>query len=274
MPVGKNIRAMQPVSAETLRTAVVAFLQTGNEGDLRILLFLGADVNKGVDGKISLWVAAEAGATRAVQLLLIMPHKKRHRETLLMTAALNGYRDVVELLLEKSKRSLEVKDWHGRTPFFGAALLSHLEVATLLLEWGAEVDAEDNSRRTPLWFAAHKGREALVDMLLEKGAHKEAADTEYERTPLIATASEGHTEVVRRLLKAGSRVNAVDSKGLRPLHHAVMQGNQALVSLLLEKGADVNAPVHGKTPLTMALESNDRKVRSLSSLLIAKGGTA
>jgi Ankyrin repeats (3 copies) len=57
-------------------------------------------------------------------------------------------------------------------------------VAKLLLEKGAEVEYKSNNGRTPLWWAAEKGREAVVKLLLEKGADVQSKDRYYGHTPL------------------------------------------------------------------------------------------
>jgi ankyrin repeat protein len=43
-------------------------------------------------------------------------------------------------------------------------------VVELLLEKGADMESEDGSGQTPLWWAAKYGHEAVVRLLLEKGA--------------------------------------------------------------------------------------------------------
>ena len=61
----------------------------------------------------------------------------------------------------------------------------------LLLEKGAELESRDTRYgRTPLSWAAVKGREAVVKLLLEKGAELESRDTG-GRTPLWWAAVKG-----------------------------------------------------------------------------------
>jgi ankyrin repeat protein len=80
-------------------------------------------------------------------------------------------------------------------------------VVKLLLEKGAELESKDNNGRTPLSYAAGKGREAVVKLLLEKGAELESMD-KYCRLPLSYAAEQGHKAVVNLLLatnRVGSR---------------------------------------------------------------------
>lgn len=64
-------------------------------------------------------------------------------------------------------------------------------------------------------------------------------------------------------------VNARNESGFTPLIHAAQNGNEEMVALLLEHGADVHAKTEtGKTALDMAIEYEHRGVREL---LVARG---
>lgn len=101
------------------------------------------------------------------------------------------------------------------------------------------------SRRVPvLTAAASRGDAEIVSALLDKGADPEVLD-EYGSTALmraVAPWPDGRPALptVKALLAHGARVNAGagDSSALAS---AVYAGSLGVVSLLLQKGADVNA---------------------------------
>ena len=64
---------------------------------------------------------------------------------------------------------------------------------------------------------------------------------DWGRTALICAAEGGHEAVVRLLLEKGANVNAKEDNGETALHEAAWGGHEAVVQLLLEKGANVNA---------------------------------
>ena len=64
-------------------------------------------------------------------------------------AAINGHKDVAELLLA-NKAEVNAKDNNGVTPLHLAAFNGHKDVAELLLANKAEVNAKDNDGETPL----------------------------------------------------------------------------------------------------------------------------
>ena len=69
-------------------------------------------------------------------------------------------------------------------------------------------------------------------------------------SPLMMAALKGHTELASRMLKKGADVNKT---GWTPLHYAATSGQLALISLLLENHAYIDAESpNGTTPLMMA----------------------
>jgi hypothetical protein len=72
-------------------------------------------------------------------------------------------------------------------------------------------------------------------------------------TALHFAAKRGHEAVVQLLLDKGADIKAKDKPGQTALHFAVTGGHEAVVQLLLNKGADINAKDNnGKTVLHRA----------------------
>jgi ankyrin repeat protein len=94
---------------------------------------------------------------------------------------------------------------------------------------------------TPLHLAAFFGRPEAVAVLLDAGADVEAEATNSFLTrvrPLHSAAAGGHLECCRLLVAAGADVNAEQGGGGTPLAAARQNGDDALVALLVEAGAD------------------------------------
>jgi ankyrin repeat protein len=81
------------------------------------------------------------------------------------------------------------------------------------------------------------------------------------RTPLWWAAAQGHDAVVRLLLDRGAYTNAADKWGQTPLLLAVKKGHEAIVRLLLDQGAHTDAADEdGWTPLLWAAENGHKAV--------------
>ena len=87
-------------------------------------------------------------------------------------------------------------------------------------------------------------------------------------TPLHAAAQGGHAAVIMLLLDAGAKIEAADQAGCTPLHDAAFCGRPAAISALLAGGAAPHAvDVTGRTPLHLAALSGG--AAAVSALLAA-----
>jgi hypothetical protein len=83
--------------------------------------------------------------------------------------------------------------------------------------------------------------------------------------------SDGNLAIVKRLSTLTTDINKADRQDANtPLHSASGGGHDAVVTFLLEEGAEINAENYdGKTPLQMALDNSHHGTQKL---LVAKGG--
>lgn len=65
------------------------------------------------------------------------------------------------------------------TPLHVASFFGHSSVIEVLLQYGADMEANDGEGRTPLWWATYNGHEQAVRLLLQKGAAVEVRDREH-----------------------------------------------------------------------------------------------
>ncbi|KAI1323201.1 ankyrin repeat-containing domain protein [Xylariaceae sp. FL0255] len=119
-----------------------------------------------------------------------------------------------------------------------------------------------SSHVSPLGLAVEEGDNATIEMLLAAGAsldYKWADHMDY-MTPLQVAASNENASMVRLLVDRGADVNAPPcwERGATALQYAAIKGNMSIAKFLLDKGANLNAApakYHGRTCLEGAAEN-------------------
>ncbi|XP_063131779.1 ankyrin repeat and SOCS box protein 14 isoform X1 [Rattus norvegicus] len=135
-----------------------------------------------------------------------------------------------------------------------AVLKDSYDMATLLINHGANVNLRCANERTALHEAAKLGRQDMVKLMLSSGANPDARSS-YGFTPLALAAQGGHTETMQLLLQKGADVHSQASDSSSVLLEAVRGGDPDSVSLLLEYGADANIPKSsGHLPIHVAAD--------------------
>ena len=177
-----------------------------------------------------------------------------------------GDSDKVRLLL-KAGAKVDARTKLGRTPLLiAAAYPGNLETVKLLLAHGANIKDVDNFQETCLTSAAKRGDAELAKALVAAGADLMAGS----RPPLVWAAEEGNVETIACLLECGcGKIKPVVSAALGS---AAARGPLEAVRLLLDSGADPNAPsqIGGYSPLMLAAYSENVSVETVETLL--KGG--
>jgi hypothetical protein len=120
---------------------------------------------------------------------------------------------------------------------------------------------------TGLHLAAYFGVHNAVTALL--GSNGPDSKDSYSRTPLSHAAESGHEAVVTLLLANGAELDLKDLNDRTPLSYAAARGHEAVVTLLLAKGAELETKdaCDGRTPLSWAAGSGHEAV---VKLLLAK----
>lgn len=124
-------------------------------------------------------------------------------------------------------------DKDGHSALFVAAHVGRTDLATRLVESGANVNLSDLKGATAMYFAAANGQAAMVQWLIEHGANIAKSG---DHAPLTVASMVGHVEVVRVLLKHGAPLFA-DLPTIRSsaaLDVSATAGRLEVVRLLLD----------------------------------------
>ncbi|EXV03146.1 ankyrin repeat protein [Metarhizium robertsii] len=240
----------------------------------RALVKLSGDVDLNPITNQAIFLAVQQGNEAVLRVLLACGEAVDGKDfdgwTPLMRAAASGHEAVAKLLLENGA-NIEANDMeYGWTPLSWAIEREQVAMIKLLLENGADIEARHSgSRRTPLSWAVEKAQEAIIKLLLEKGAKIDSEDTEYSYTPLLWAVKKGQEAIINLLLEKGANVDAKDQFGRTPLSRAAQEGDEATAKLLLEKGAKIEVKDEFcQTPLSQAIKAGNM---AMIELLLEKG---
>ena len=216
----------------------------------------------------------------------------------LQIAAEFGYVDMMALLLDHGA-SPDSRGPTGEPVLFAALRSGSMPAVRLLLDRGASVDATDPVfEQTALMVAVRQNLPDAVSLLISLGADVNAYTLMGEvpefrppgagggshgvgivrggwpeqgmrnpipgrLTPLLYAARDGHTIAARMLLDAGADIEAPSANGTSPLVMAIMNDNVELARLLIDRGADVNSmDWYGQAPLWTAVDLRNKELNS------------
>lgn len=174
---------------------------------IRYLMEVGAkvDVNDQY-GTSTLAIASEFSSLDVVEYILAhsrqdIDHCDITRKTALFYAVEKGKADVSSLLLQHGANP-NVRSSHGDTPLSRAVWENAQDLVDLLLAYGAD-PGFGTSSSLPLHLAAERGNVEIARALLEQGADVNALDV-WKRTPLVAAvlSAAGHASDMAELLIA------------------------------------------------------------------------
>lgn len=131
--------------------------------------------------------------------------------------------------------SPNARDPNGETGLIVAMRYESLKVAHLLMDQpGIDLEAKAPNGNTALMMAAFRQNKTAVLELLKRGAQVNQKGW----TALHYAAAAGSVEITRILLDKYAYIDAETPSGMTPLMIAAREGQEEVVALLLEQGAD------------------------------------
>jgi len=218
----------------------------------------------------------------------------------LLEAAKKNDLQAVRVILPETPSAFSRNEVNRKGPTGDVALSvaagnGNLDLVRLLVHHGAIVDAgKETGDRTPLIHASARGYSEVVKYLIGKGAEVNARGGGV--TPLLAAFAGPHSpswtpgdreKTIYVLLENGADINAQEESlmkaGWTPLMYAVMEGDAALVRVLLSKGARLDlqnrdnetalslARKNGLEYIAQLLDSPDRVAKEALKQVVPAG---
>jgi ankyrin repeat protein len=137
-------------------------------------------------------------------LLIICPHFRSYRQSLLVHSSLSGNTGVMKLSLAlgADANDFECQTSYCWTPLVSAAAANQSEAVRLLLDRGADINKKLKRGPTALMIASFHGDIEMVKLLLSNGADVNA-DCDGD-TALRWAKQKGHPDVVNLLIASGA----------------------------------------------------------------------
>uniref|UniRef100_A0A672SWD4 Ankyrin repeat domain 44 n=1 Tax=Sinocyclocheilus grahami TaxID=75366 RepID=A0A672SWD4_SINGR len=276
---------------------LVQAIFNGDPDEIRVLICKSEDVNAlDAEKRAPLHAAAFLGDAEIIELLIVSGSRVNAKDNMWLTplhrAVASRSEDAVRVLIRHSAdvnardknwqtplhvaaankalrcaeviipllSSVNVSDRGGRTALHHAALNGHTEMVSLLLAKGANINAFDKKDCRALHWAAYMGEEMkLLTVTLAVEVPRMQIDTYREgcmgswekhlideanafgNTALHVACFNGQDAVVSELIDYGANVSQPNNKGFTPLHFAAASTHGALcLEFLVNSGADVN----------------------------------
>ena len=177
-------------------------------------------------------------------------HPSRPKESPLYYALFCGHIGLCKYLIARHGEDVNAKYGTYVSLLHAVLAKENLDAISLVLDLGADVNMENEHKRTPLCeaYRGHGRRLEVMRLILERGA---TPDIWYDDHDLLLHKAlyMGEAEVIRLLLQHNADVNAPIYSNYTPLHWASSVGQMNIAQILVEYGANINSPSDFGTPL-------------------------
>lgn len=147
------------------------------------------------------------------------------------------------VLTQTPRSSIDLVDASGRSTLSWAAGKGDRDAMEELLRCGADPSHADKNGWTPLHWSACADNHECVRLLLAAKADVNAKDRRGNTalSTALRNLENDDPDLVEILISHDADIESINENGRRPLHFAAWRNKAKCLSLLLRKGADINA---------------------------------
>nr|XP_046254258.1 B-cell lymphoma 3 protein homolog [Scatophagus argus] len=196
---------------------------------------------------------------KLIQLLLLdrrsLDIHNNLRQTPLHLAVITQQAKMVETLVREGANPA-VMDRNGQTAIHLCCEYNQPDCLSIVLSCLSSLtclEIRNYQGLSPLHLAVLRGHKDLARMLLDAGANINAMDIKSGQSPLMHAVESNNADMVHFLIECGCDVNSQSYSGNTALHSACGRGQVDTVRLLLKSGADSSLKnYHNDTPVMVA----------------------
>ncbi|KAG6931799.1 serine/threonine-protein phosphatase 6 regulatory ankyrin repeat subunit B-like [Chelydra serpentina] len=227
--------ALRPIGA----VGVMQMLLKASQRDARL--------SQDQDGRTPLFLAVDAGNLGVCKELLsthaeaqLSAREKRYGDTVLHASCRKRDVEVAKILVEYGA-VVDCQNDEGQTPLHVTAWEGDEALLKFFHHCKANPNIADKMDRSPLHVAAERGHTSVVEVLTEKFHSNVLARTKDGSTLMHVASEHGHPDTALAFLKKGVLLHMPNKNGAVCLHAAAKRGHAAVVKALLQRGAEVDA---------------------------------
>jgi ankyrin repeat protein len=188
-----------------------------------------------------------------IEILQILLDSGSNQSLMLYDASRYNCTEIVRRLLALNKDLHSYFKNSSHTPLVIACKLGYIGIVKIL------VDHDSYKHRScsnyPLWMASKNGYIEIVKILLNNDAIRQIEQEQEEHNhfrSLTSACQRGYVEIVHVLLDYYPHIYLIETLGNIPLREACRYGQTNVVTLLLQRGADINSICYRETHLQTA----------------------
>ena len=237
--------AISPEERDALATELYIASCAGDLSEISLLLSLGASPNVGTLVK---------GLYESFK-----PAKHGHLSPL-AGAATHGQLEAANFLISHGAHVNPIPSQSSSAPLHQACRSNDIDMARLLIGSGADINAQNCYKSTPLMYAVKYGSPALVALVL---SYYPDLDTPsfMDTTAVHWAVFNGRPEALALLLRAGANPDARMADESTPLHCAALKGATGMAGTLMEYGANPGLKDNQeRTPIEVAITNGRRGI--------------
>ncbi|KAK8073388.1 ankyrin repeat-containing domain protein [Apiospora phragmitis] len=203
-----------------------------------------------------------------------IPSHLKSDVTALHISTFFGSKGLVLHSINKLAIHIDTGAYTGHTATHWAVIFQQQRILQVLLESGANANAQDAKGRTPLHLAISNHDESSTRILLQYSQELDGSlEDKKGFTSLRFAAREGHLWAIKLLLPiCANTINSEDQDGYSALRWSLKMGHESIVRLLIDAGADINTPSphDGWLILSEAASCGNQRVGLIRFLLLER----
>ncbi|KAK3103715.1 hypothetical protein FSP39_021280 [Pinctada imbricata] len=228
---------------------------------LSVLVLLDKEITKALMRNLTNMLGISNHGSSIINLMVPLSEEQRKtvaqsrfasskKQTVFFRICLSQSMEVVEYFLKNCSPDvdeiceLSIDDDDEKTivyvsPLWSAAHGNKIDLARILLKYGADVNLQTNRKSTPLRIACREKHVDMVKFLVANGADITAKNVDGCMCLMSGT---GNAEILKYLIEIGADVNAKETGHwcATALHYAVYTEKIELVQILVDAGADMS----------------------------------